>query len=56
MRAPPLTVVLTGNPNCGKTTLFNLLARFYECGEGRITIDGIDARTLSKEWLRDQLG
>jgi ATP-binding cassette subfamily B protein len=53
---PGQTIAFVGHTGAGKTTLFNLLARFYECGEGRITIDGIDARTLSKEWLRDRIG
>jgi len=50
------TVALVGPTGAGKTTLINLLMRFYEVDGGRITIDGHDLRQLKKADLRRQLG
>ncbi len=50
------TVALVGPTGAGKTTLINLLSRFYEVDEGRICIDGQDIRTIPKAALRQQLG
>jgi ATP-binding cassette subfamily B multidrug efflux pump len=50
------TVALVGPTGAGKTTLINLLMRFYEVDSGRITIDGHDLRQLKKADLRRQLG
>jgi ATP-binding cassette subfamily B multidrug efflux pump len=50
------TVALVGPTGAGKTTLVNLLTRFYEMGSGRITIDGRDIRQIRKADLRRQLG
>jgi ATP-binding cassette subfamily B protein len=50
------TVALVGPTGAGKTTLINLLTRFYEVNEGRITIDGQDIREVSKFDLRQRLG
>jgi ATP-binding cassette subfamily B multidrug efflux pump len=50
------TVALVGPTGAGKTTLINLLSRFYEVNEGRITIDGRDIRQISKLDLRERLG
>jgi len=50
------TVALVGPTGAGKTTLINLLSRFYEVNEGRITIDGRDIRQVSKADLRERLG
>jgi ATP-binding cassette, subfamily B, multidrug efflux pump len=50
------TVALVGPTGAGKTTLINLLSRFYEIDSGRITIDGHDIRSLPKAALRRQLG
>jgi ATP-binding cassette subfamily B protein len=50
------TVALVGPTGAGKTTLINLLMRFYEIDAGRITIDGRDLRSFSKDDLRRQLG
>ena len=49
-------VALVGPTGAGKTTLINLLSRFYEIDDGRITIDGKDLREISKNDLRQQLG
>jgi ATP-binding cassette subfamily B protein len=49
-------VALVGRSGAGKSTILNLLLRFYDPTEGRITIDGHDARTLDASWLRAQMG
>ncbi|MEO7098059.1 MAG: ABC transporter ATP-binding protein [Luteolibacter sp.] len=53
---PGETVALVGATGAGKSTVLNLLTRFYEPTGGRILIDGSPLADLSKEWLRDQLG
>jgi ATP-binding cassette subfamily B protein len=53
---PGQTVALVGATGAGKSTVLNLLTRFYEPTSGRITLDGIPLSEISKEWLRDQFG
>ncbi len=53
---PGQTVALVGPTGAGKTTLVNLLTRFYEIDGGRICVDGIDVRQIKKSELRRQLG
>ncbi|MEO7717719.1 MAG: ABC transporter ATP-binding protein [Capsulimonas sp.] len=53
---PGQVVALIGPTGAGKTTIVNLLTRFYEIDSGRITIDGQDIRKIKKEDLRRQLG
>ncbi len=50
------TVALVGATGGGKSTLVNLLCRFYEPTEGRILIDGVDYRDRSLRWLQSKLG
>jgi ATP-binding cassette subfamily B protein len=50
------TIALVGPTGAGKTTLINLLSRFYEINSGSITIDGLDIRDVSKADLRQKLG
>ena len=50
------TIALVGPTGAGKTTIINLLTRFYEINEGSITIDGRDIRDVSKADLRQKLG
>jgi ATP-binding cassette, subfamily B, multidrug efflux pump len=50
------TIALIGPTGAGKTTIVNLLTRFYEIDAGRILIDGVDLRLFRKEDLRRQLG
>ncbi len=50
------TIALVGPTGAGKTTLINLLTRFYEISAGQITIDGLDIRDVSKADLRQKLG
>ena len=49
---PGHTVAIVGPTGAGKTTLVNLLMRFYEVSGGRITLDGIDIAAMSREELR----
>ena len=49
-------VALVGPTGAGKTTIVNLLTRFYEIQAGKITIDGMDIRNIRKEDLRRELG
>ena len=53
---PGQTVAIVGPTGAGKTTLVNLLMRFYEVDEGRITVDGIDTRELTRDDLRRTFG
>ncbi len=53
---PGQMIALVGPTGAGKTTIINLLTRFYEIGEGRISIDGTDIRDLDKPALRRMLG
>jgi subfamily B ATP-binding cassette protein MsbA len=53
--APGETVAFVGRSGAGKTTLVNLLPRFYELSEGSIELDGHDIRALSLQSLRAQL-
>ena len=49
-------VAIVGPTGCGKTTLINLLMRFYDVNAGEILIDGHDIRTLTRKSLRDSFG
>ena len=49
-------VAIVGPTGCGKTTLINLLMRFYDVNEGRILLDGTDIRDLSRNELRSSYG
>jgi ATP-binding cassette subfamily B protein len=53
---PGHTVAIVGPTGAGKTTLVNLLMRFYEVTGGRITLDGTDVATMSREELRSSIG
>lgn len=53
---PGTTIAMVGRSGAGKTTIANLLMRFYHPNSGRITIDGYDLRDLKIESLRSQIG
>lgn len=53
---PGETIALLGATGSGKTTIINLLPRFYDPSEGKITIDGHDLRDIKLESLRSQIG
>jgi len=50
------TIAIVGPTGAGKTTLVNLLMRFYELDGGRITIDGVDTRAMTRDHLRRTFG
>ena len=54
--APGQTIALVGPTGAGKTTLINLLTRFYEYDLGEILIDNVNIKTVSKESLRSSIG
>ncbi len=54
--APGQKVAFVGATGAGKTTLANLLLRFYEPDSGRILLDGVDIRHYSQKFLRSQIG
>ena len=53
---PGETIALLGATGSGKTTIINLLPRFYDPSEGKITIDGYDLRDVTLDSLRSQIG
>ncbi|MCB6201792.1 ABC transporter ATP-binding protein [Extibacter muris] len=53
---PGQTTAIIGSTGSGKTTLVNLIPRFYDVTEGQVLIDGTDVRSISQHELRDQLG
>lgn len=50
------TVALVGHTGSGKSSILNLLFRFYDSNEGRITVDGSDVRDIPKQLLRQHMG
>nr|WP_122646444.1 ABC transporter ATP-binding protein [Enterococcus mediterraneensis] len=54
--APGETIAIVGKTGAGKSTLVNLLMRFYEVNSGKITIDGIDIRHIKRDSLRKSFG
>ena len=54
--APGSTVAIVGPTGAGKTTLVNLLMRFYEVDSGRILVDGADISSVSRRSLRSRIG
>ncbi len=53
---PGQTVAIVGPTGAGKTTLVNLIMRFYELDQGRITLDGTDIATMTRHDLRSRTG
>jgi ATP-binding cassette, subfamily B, fatty acid transporter len=53
---PGSTVAIVGPTGAGKTTLVNLLMRFYDVDAGRILVDGVDITTVSRQTLRSRIG
>ena len=50
------TVALIGSTGCGKSTVINLVPRFYDATEGQILVDGVDVREYSQKALRNKIG
>ena len=53
---PGETTAIIGSTGSGKTTLINLIPRFYDVTEGQVLLDGLDVRTVTQEELRNKLG
>ena len=53
---PGQTIALVGPTGAGKSTIVNLVSRFYDVQEGRVMIDGRDVRSVTLESLRKQMG
>ncbi|WP_370566138.1 ABC transporter ATP-binding protein [Cryobacterium sp. BB736] len=53
---PGSTIAIVGPTGAGKTTLVNLIMRFYELDAGRITLDGVDIRDMTRDDLRSRTG
>jgi len=53
---PGQTIAIVGPTGAGKTTLVNLMMRFYELDSGRITLDGVDISTMTRRDLRSRIG
>jgi ATP-binding cassette subfamily B protein len=53
---PGETIAIVGPTGAGKTTIVNLLMRFYDIGEGAILLDGIDTRRMTREGVRSHFG
>jgi ATP-binding cassette subfamily B (MDR/TAP) protein 1 len=47
---------LVGNSGCGKSTVFQLMMRYYDPDEGYVSLDGNDLRKLDLDWLRKHIG
>ncbi len=53
---PGETTAIIGSTGSGKSTLINLIPRFYDVSEGKITVDGVDIRDVQQKALRDKIG
>ena len=53
---PGMRVAIVGPTGCGKTTLINLIMRFYDVNRGKIKVDGVDISKISREELRSNIG
>ena len=53
---PGQRIAIVGPTGCGKTTLINLLMRFYDVDSGAISLDGVETRSISRGALREQIG
>ena len=53
---PGQSVAIVGPTGCGKTTLINLLMRFYDVNNGTISVDGVDIRKMTRHALREKYG
>lgn len=53
---PGQTTAIIGSTGCGKSTLINLIPRFYDVTEGTIRVDGLDVREMTQHDLRDRIG
>ena len=56
MAEPGQTIGIIGGTGSGKTTLVNLISRFYDAAEGQVLIDDVDVNTLQREDLRNRVG
>ena len=50
------TVALIGSTGCGKSTVINLIPRFYDASEGQVLVDGVDVKEYTQKTLRNKIG
>lgn len=51
-----MDTAFVGDSGCGKSTIVQLVMRFYDPDEGRVTLDGVDLKEYDLHWLRSQIG
>jgi ATP-binding cassette subfamily B (MDR/TAP) protein 1 len=51
-----LRTALVGDSGCGKSTILQLLMRFYDPDQGSVLLDGVDIREIDLYWLRSKIG
>lgn len=51
-----LRTALVGDSACGKSTILQLLMRFYDPDKGAVLLDGVDIRDIDLNWLRSKIG
>ena len=56
MAEPGKTTAIIGGTGCGKSTLINLIPRFYDAAQGQVLVDGVDVRQLRQTDLRQRIG
>jgi ATP-binding cassette, subfamily B (MDR/TAP), member 1 len=52
---PGQTIAIVGRSGCGKSTIMKLIERCFDVKEGKITVDGVDIKTMNVRWLRQQM-
>ena len=51
-----MKIALVGESGCGKSTVMQIIERFYDADQGQVTIDGVDVKDMSLDYLRENIG